>query len=79
MFLVLVVQGVEGRDRDFRFAQIAGRCFLLPEFVAAAEVQKVVAADARFGGITPNGGEGEKRLIDMGKWRHRRNGKRPLR
>src|SRR5256712_7061103 len=49
MFFVHIVQRVEHRHRDFRLPRVAGRRLLLPEAICAAQVQKVVAADAFVG------------------------------
>src|SRR5574337_951265 len=46
MFLMLIVQRVEDRDGDFGIAHVAGGGSLLPETIARAHVQEVVAADA---------------------------------
>src|SRR5687767_8769267 len=49
MFFVLVVQRVEDGDRHLRVAHVTGRGLLLPEAIAGAHVQQVVAADAGVG------------------------------
>lgn len=46
MFLVLVIQRIEGKDSEFRITQISRFRFLFPELVGPTEVEQVVAADA---------------------------------
>ena len=49
MFLVAVVEGVEGGDRNFGFAEILSSGLLMPEAIAYPEVEKIVATDALIG------------------------------
>src|SRR6185503_15316858 len=64
MFLVFVVQRIEGCDGQLSVTHVARFSFLLPKFISSAEVEEVIATDSSTWGHDAKGGKGRKGRIN---------------